>query len=309
MIYTITLNPALDRTIEVDGLVADDANRILREARYAGGKGIDCSRVIAELGEASIALGFIGGYDGLELEGRLINEGVLCDFTRIGGETRTNIILVDRKNKTQIMLNAAGPKITPAEIGLFFEKIRSLPPDAEFVIVSGSEPPGVNNNIYAQIITTLKGMGIRVALDADGELLRHGYKPNPFLIKPNIHEFQRLTGIRSTEIDDLRKEARHIVEGGIEIVLISMGPKGIVGVTRDAVLWAIPPQVEVVSPVGAGDSAVAGFIYALTRGMDFRESLILATATGTAAVKTPGTELCKTKDVAKIKQEVTIEKL
>jgi 6-phosphofructokinase 2 len=309
MIYTITLNPALDRTMEVDGLVADDANRILREARYAGGKGIDVSRVIAELGGESIALGFIGGYDGLELEGRLINEGVLCDFTRIGGETRTNIILVDRKNKTQIMLNAAGPKITPAEIGLFFEKIRSLPHDAEFVVVSGSVPPGVSTNIYAQIITTLKGMGIRVALDADGELLHHGYKANPFLIKPNIHEFQRLTGLRSTEIDDFRKASRHIVKGGIEIVLISMGPQGIVGVTRDEALWAMPPQVEVVSPVGAGDSAVAGFIYALTKGMDFRESLILATATGTAAVKTPGTELCKTKDVAKIKHEIIIEKL
>ena len=309
MIYTITLNPALDRTIEVDGLVPDDANRILQEARYAGGKGIDVSRVIAELGGESVALGFIGGYDGLELEGRLINDGVLCDFTRIGGETRTNIILVDRKKKTQIMLNAAGPKITPAEIGLFFEKIGSLPNDAEFVVVSGSVPPGVNNNIYAQIITTLKGMGIRVALDADGELLRHGYKTNPFLIKPNIHEFQRLTGIRATEIDDLREEARHIIEGGIEIVLISMGPKGLLGLTRDEALWAIPPLVEVVSPVGAGDSAVAGFIYALTKGMDFRESLILAAATGTAAVKTPGTELCKTKDVAKIEQEITIKKL
>jgi 6-phosphofructokinase 2 len=309
VIYTITLNPALDRTIEVDGLVADDANRILREARYAGGKGIDCSRVIAELGEESIALGFIGGYDGLELEGRLINEGVLCDFTRIGGETRINIILHDRREKTHIMLNAVGPQITPAEIGLFFDKIRSLPRDAEFVVVSGSVPPGVSNNIYAQIITTLKGMGIRVALDADGELLRHGYKANPFLIKPNIHEFQRLTGNRSTEIDDLREEARHIVEGGIEIVLISMGPKGIVGVKGDEALWAIPPQIDVVSQVGAGDSALAGFVYALTKGMDFRESLILATAAGTASVATPGTELCKTKDVKKIRKKITIEKL
>jgi 6-phosphofructokinase 2 len=309
VIYTITLNPALDRTIEVDGLVADDANRILQEARYAGGKGIDCSRVIAELGGESIALGFIGGYDGLELEGRLINEGVLCDFTRIGGETRINIILHDRRGKTHIMLNAVGPHITPAEIGLFFEKIRSLPRDAEFVVVSGSVPPGVSNNIYAQIITTLKGMGIRVVLDADGELLRHGNKANPFLIKPNIHEFQRLTGITSTEIDDLREEAHHIVEGGIEICLISMGPRGILGVKRDEALWAIPPQVEVVSHVGAGDSAVAGFVYALTKGMDFRESLILATATGTAAVTTPGTELCKTEDVEKMKKKVTIDEL
>jgi len=308
MIYTITLNPALDRTIEVDGLVVDDANRILHEERYAGGKGIDCSRVIEELGEESIALGFIGGYDGLELEGRLINEGVLCDFTRIGGETRVNIILTDRKQKTQIMLNAAGPRITPAEIGLFFQKIHSLGRDAEFVIVSGSVPPGVSHNIYAQIITTLKGKGVRVALDADGELLRHGCGAKPFLIKPNIHEFQRLTGLKSTAIDDLKKQARHIAEGGIEIVLISMGPEGIAGVTKDESLWAVPPQVEAVSQVGAGDSALAGFIYGLTKGMGFRESLILAAAAGTAAVMTPGTELCKKKDVERIQKEVTIKK-
>ncbi len=309
MIYTITLNPALDRTMEVDGLVTDDANRILREARYAGGKGIDCSRVIEELGGRSTALGFIGGYDGLELEGRLMNEGVLCDFTRIGGETRTNIIISNRKAKTHIILNAAGPRITAAEIGLFFERIRSLGRDAEFVIVSGSAPPGVNHNIYSQIITAFKGMGIRVALDADGELLRHGCQSKPFIIKPNINEFQRLTKVTSTEVPVLLKTARRVVEGGIDIVLISMGAKGLLGIKRDEAYWATPPQVEVVSPVGAGDSTLAGFIYALTRGLGFRESLILATAAGTAAVTTAGTGLCGRKDVERIKKEVKLESL
>jgi 6-phosphofructokinase 2 len=309
MIYTITLNPALDRTIEVDGLVLDDANRILREARYAGGKGIDCSRVIEELGGKSTALGFIGGYDGLELEGRLINEGVLCDFTRIGGETRTNIILSDRRKKTHIILNAAGPKITPAEIGLFFQRVRSLGRDAEFVITSGSVPPGVNHNIYAQIITTLKGKGIRVALDSDGELLRHGCGAKPFIIKPNIHEFQRLTGVKSVEASDLLGKAHHLVEGGIEIVLISMGAKGLLGVEKDEAYWATPPQVEVVSPVGAGDSALAGFIYALTKGLSFREAMILAAAAGTASVMAPGTGLCRKKDVERIKKEVKVQRL
>jgi 6-phosphofructokinase 2 len=308
MIYTITLNPALDRTMEVDGLVVDDANRILREERYAGGKGIDCSRVIEELGGKSTALGFIGGYDGLELEGRLINEGVLCDFTRIGGETRTNIILSNRRAKTQILLNAAGPRITPAEIGLFFQRIRSLGRDAEFVIISGSVPPGVNHNIYAQIITTLKGKGIRVALDADGELLRHGYKAQPWVIKPNIHEFQRLTGVKSTEIGGLLTKARQFVEEGIEICLVSMGAKGLLGVTKDEAYVAIPPQVQVVSQVGAGDSTLAGFIYALTKKKSFRESLILASAAGTAAVMTAGTALCKKRDVERIKKDIKIEK-
>lgn len=309
MIYTITLNPALDRTLEVDGLVADDANRILREARYAGGKGINCSRVIEELGGRSAALGFIGGYDGLELEGRLINEGVLCDFTRIGEETRTNIIISNRRDKTHIILNAAGPKVTAAEIGLFFEKIRSLGRDIEFVIVSGTAPPGVNDNIYAQIITTFKGMGIRVALDADGELLRHGCEAKPFIIKPNIQEFQRLTMVTSNEVADLLKKARRLVEGGIDVVLISMGAKGLLGIKKEEAYWATSPQVEVVSPVGAGDSTLAGFIYALTKGLGFRESLILATAAGTAAVKTPGPGLCRSNDVERIKKEVKLKSL
>jgi 6-phosphofructokinase 2 len=309
MTYTITLNPALDRTIEIDDLVLDDANRILREARYAGGKGIDCSRVIEELGEESTALGFIGGYNGLELEGRLINEGVLCDFTRIGGETRTNIILSDRRNKTQIILNAAGPKITPAEIGLFFQRLRSLPRNAEFVVVSGSVPPGVNHHIYAQIITTLTERGIRVALDADGELLRYGCNAKPYIIKPNIHEFQRLTGITATEPMILVEKARAIVAGGVEICLLSMGAEGIMGVQKDEALLAIPPQVEVVSRVGAGDSALAGFIYGFTKGMGLRESLMLAAAAGTAAVMSPGTAHCNKKDVGRIKKEVTIKKL
>jgi 6-phosphofructokinase 2 len=309
MIYTITLNPALDRTIEIDGLKADDANRIKREARYAGGKGIDCSRAIEELGGESTALGFIGGYDGLELEGRLINEGIICEFTKIGGQTRTNIIIVDHKKKTQIILNAAGPKITPAEIGLFFQKIRSLPRHAEFVVVSGSVPPGVNPHIYAQIITTLNEKGIKVALDADGDLLRYGCGAKPTIIKPNIHEFQRLTGSTSTAPAVLAKKAREIVANGVSICLISTGAKGIIGVTQDVAFQAIPPQVEVVSHVGAGDSALAGFIVTLTKGKDFRQALIMAAAAGSAAVMNPGTALCKKKDVDKLKKKVTIETL
>jgi 6-phosphofructokinase 2 len=309
MIYTITLNPALDRTIEIDGLKADDANRIVGEARYAGGKGIDCSRVIEELGGESTALGFIGGYDGLELEGRLINEGIICEFTRIGGQTRTNIIIVDHKKKTQIILNAAGPAITPAEIGLFFQKIRSLPSHAEFVIVSGSVPPGVNPHIYAQIITALNEKGIKVALDADGDLLRYGCGAKPTVIKPNIHEFQRLTGITSTAPALIAKKAREIIAKGVSMCLISMGGKGILGVTHAAAIRAIPPPVKVVNHVGAGDSALAGFVVALTKGKDFREALIMAAAAGSAAVMNPGTALCKKKDVERLKKEVTIEKL
>ncbi len=311
MIYTITMNPALDRTIEVDGLVLDDANRILSDVRYAGGKGIDVSRVVNELGGETIALGLVGGYTGLELEGRLVNEGVLCDFTRIAGENRTNIILVDKKEGRQYLLNAPGPRVTPAEIGLFFEKVRSIPSDASFVVISGSVPQGVSSKIYAQIITTLKARGIRrIALDADGELLREGCKAGPYLIKPNLYEFRRLTGTEVKDMEGAMEEARKVMaEWGIEVVLVSMGPKGLLGVKGEEAYHARPPALEVVSAVGAGDATVAGFVHGLTQGLPFPEALRLATAAGAAVVLTPGTELCHLEDVEEILPKVELRRL
>jgi len=311
MIYTITMNPALDRTIEVDGLVLDDANRILSDVRYAGGKGIDVSRVVNELGGETIALGLVGGYTGFELEGRLVNEGVLCDFTRIAGENRTNIILVDKKEGRQYLLNAPGPRVTPAEIGLFFEKVRSIPSDASFVVISGSVPQGVSSKIYAQIITTLKARGIRrIALDADGELLREGCKAGPYLIKPNLYEFRRLTGTEVKDMEGAMEEARKVMaEWGIEVVLVSMGPKGLLGVKGEEAYHARPPALEVVSAVGAGDATVAGFVRGLTQGLPFPEALRLATAAGAAVVLTPGTELCHLEDVEEILPKVELRRL
>ena len=263
------------------------------------------------MGGETIALGLVGGYTGLELEGRLVNEGVLCDFTRIAGENRTNIILVDKKEGRQYLLNAPGPRVTPAEIGLFFEKVRSIPSDASFVVISGSVPQGVSSKIYAQIITTLKARGIRrIALDADGELLREGCKAGPYLIKPNLYEFRRLTGTEVKDMEGAMEEARKVMaEWGIEVVLVSMGPKGLLGVKGEEAYHARPPALEVVSAVGAGDATVAGFVRGLTQGLPFPEALRLATAAGAAVVLTPGTELCHLEDVEEILPKVELRRL
>ena len=148
-----------------------------------------------------------------------------------------------------------------------------------------------------------------MALDADGDLLRHGCKAKPFLIKPNLFEFQRLTDIVSTAPPDLLEAARRIIESGVEVVLVSMGAQGLLGARGNEAYLALPPQVEVISCVGAGDSALAGFVCAFTDGMDFRSSLIMAAAAGTASVITPGTELCKKQDVERIQKKITIKKM
>ncbi len=158
MIYTVTLNPALDRFIVVDRLLTEDTTRILSETPYAAGKGIDVSRVIRELGGKGIALGLVGGYDGFQLEGLLINAGVMNDLTRISGETRTNIILREQAKGRQYVISAAGPEVNATEIGLFYQNVNQIQ-DMDYLILSGSLPRGVSPNLYGQLILAGKKRG------------------------------------------------------------------------------------------------------------------------------------------------------
>jgi 6-phosphofructokinase 2 len=306
MIYTITLNPALDRIIQISDLKADDSNKIIKEDKFAGGKGIDVSKVIKELDGISTALGFIGGFDGLELEGLLINNGVICDFNKISNETRTNIIIQDIDTKLQTSLNSRGPKIKPAELADFFHKIRAID-DAEFVVISGSVPPGVNPNIYEQIIDLMRKKGVKVSLDADGEFMVQGIRSKPYMIKPNKHEFIRLVGKEANDIDEIVFHARELIDKGIALVVVSLGADGIVAVTKKRAIHVIPPKVEVINKVGAGDSLVAGIVFAMTKGKPLEESLALGVAAGTATTIVEGSALCRKDDVMKIKEQVKIK--
>lgn len=151
MIYTITLNPALDRNMLVKELLDDDTTRVISEKLYAAGKGIDVSRVIRELRGQSVALGLVGGFDGLQLEGLLINAGVMTGFTKIASETRTNIILKEQNNGHQYVISAAGPEINATEIGQFYQQIQQIQ-DMRYLVLSGSLPRGVTPNLYGQLI-------------------------------------------------------------------------------------------------------------------------------------------------------------
>ena len=151
MIYTVTLNPALDRAVNIDSLIDDDTIRVISEQGYAAGKGIDVSRVIKKLGGQSVALGLIGGYNGLHVEGLLINAGVMTQLTKISHETRTNIILKEKSSGKQYVISARGPDINPVELGQFYNHILSIT-DMDYLVLSGSLPPGVSPNIYGQLI-------------------------------------------------------------------------------------------------------------------------------------------------------------
>ncbi|MFH1350038.1 MAG: 1-phosphofructokinase [Pseudomonadota bacterium] len=299
MIYTVTLNPALDRAIVVERLLEDDTIRVLSETNYAAGKGIDVSRVIRRLGGQSVALGFAGGYDGLHLEGLLINAGVLTDFTRISHETRTNIILKEKATNRQFVISAAGPEVDAIEIGQFYQHVLQLQ-GMDYLIMSGSLPRGVTPNLYGQLILAGRKKGAFIFLDTDGRALKEAIEYQPTGIKPNRHELSRLVGRDLESESEILTACEGMHEKGIPHVLVSRGKEGLILSTREQKIKAVAPPVEVESTVGAGDSAVAGFILAHSQGKDLVECVRLACAAGTATAQTPGTELCFFEDVEKI---------
>ncbi|MDD5758511.1 MAG: 1-phosphofructokinase [Desulfobulbaceae bacterium] len=308
MIYTVTLNPALDRTISIKNINPDDCNRVEAEQLYAGGKGIDVSKVLTKFGVKNKALGFVGGFAGEELEGLLINEGIACDFVRIAGRTRTNIIVNDIGANTQTLFNAKGPSITAYELMQIIHKIENLA-DPRYVVISGSLPLGVNPEIYRKIIEIVKGNGAKVILDTDGEALLAGVQELPNIIKPNIHELSRLAGRPLDCIDAVVEAALGLHQRGIEIVLVSMGSRGIVMISASGRYLVQPPEVEVKNKIGAGDSAVAGFVYGLCAGKDLVLSLTCAVAAGTATILQAGTALCNLEDFRDLQEQLTPQKL
>jgi 6-phosphofructokinase 2 len=305
VIYTLTMNPSLDRTIDVEEFMYDDVNTIVEEKEYVSGKGIDVSRVIRELGGQSIALGIVGGYNGLELEGRLVNEGVLCDFTRINAQTRNNIIIHQRKKKMQTFLSNPGPHVSPLEIATIFNKLKDIP-RGSYLVISGSLPPDMSETFFAQIITTVKDKNISVFLDADGEALKKGVQARPYLIKPNIHEFNRLAEKTLKDVEEVCQAAEPYLEF-IDRIVISAGARGVVGVSREERYHVVPPKVNVKSSMGAGDSLLAGLVFALNEGASFKDALALGVACGTAATLNPMQALCVREDVYEMRKEVVIK--
>lgn len=291
MIYTVTLNPALDRFIVVEQLLAEDTSRILSETAYAAGKGINVSRVIRELGGHSAALGLVGGYEGLQLEGLLINAGVMSDFTRISGETRTNIILREQTKGRQYVIGAAGPEVNATEIGMFYQNFNQIQ-NMEYLILSGSLPRGVTPNLYGQLILAGKKKNAFIVIDTDGKSLRESIEYQPTCIKPNTYELSRLAERELKTESEIMGFCEKIHQKGIPYILVSRGRKGLLLSSVKQKIKAIAPPVEVDSTVGAGDSVVGGFVLAHSRGKDLADCMRLACAAGTATAQTPGTELC-----------------
>jgi 6-phosphofructokinase 2 len=309
LIATITLNPSLDQHITVDGLVIDGTNRWSRLHRYAGGKGIDVSRAIHEMGGRAVAYGFIGGPVGRAVEILLDEEDVPFSFTPIHRETRTNFIITDSKTWRQTRIDAPGPRISKEEFERFQRKMLRIRPSPDLIVMGGSLPPGIPNDVYYSMIIEAKTFGVRAILDSEGQWLAEGIKAKPYLVKPNVREAEGLLGRELPDEDAIIKGALDIVDMGVEIAVISRGEEGIIAATDKEVIKAVPPQVKVKSAVGAGDCTIAGLALKLADEETLFSACRLAVALGTAAVLTPGTELARREDVEELLPQVKVKRI
>ncbi|MBI4597855.1 MAG: 1-phosphofructokinase [Candidatus Omnitrophica bacterium] len=309
MIGTVTINPSIDQHILIDRLTKDDAIRAREIRRDPGGKGINVSRVVKELGGETVAFGVSGGCAGYMLKNLMAEHSIPCEAIEVPEETRINVILTDRSDWTQTRISAPGPRITLAELEQFTAKIVSCEPFPAWWVLGGSLPPGVPDDFYARVISSLQQRGAKCLLDADDEALKLGLQANPYLIKPNEHEFARLIGRPLPTEQSLIDAAQEVIAGGVQVVAITLGRKGALIVSQGKALHVASPDVEVRSKVGAGDSFLAGVVLALSHGQSLESAVRLGTAAGTAAVMHEGTQLCRREDVERLVDQITITPL
>ena len=285
MITTVTLNPAIDKTITTSSLLPGQVNRSESVKNIAGGKGINVTKVLRQYGNSVCALGFLGGYTGRFIEEYVEGLGAESSFTRIAGETRTSTNVLSQDGYVTEILEP-GPVITKEEKDQFLQTYREKISGSEFVVLSGSAPKGLPTDIYAQLIALADKQRIRTVLDTSGELLVQGVKARPFLIKPNCKELEYLTGRRLRELSEIKEAALQLVAEGIVHVLVSMGEKGMLYVAKEKCLFAKAPKVKALNTVGSGDSAVAAAVMALQQGASMEDTLKLCVAISAANTTT-----------------------
>lgn len=305
MIYTLTLNPAIDRELSVPKIEFDDVLRTRAIREDYGGKGFNVSRILTAWGAENVALGFVGGYTGQKIEAGLNALGIRTDFVQISGETRTNISIVSETERRHIKVNEPGPIVQPQEIRALRDRIAVLAAPDDWWVLSGSLPPGAPNTIYADLIDVLNAAGARVVLDASGAPLKAGCVAGPYLAKPNAVEAGELTGIQRVQLHAADVTAA-IHNMGVENVLITLGKEGALFSDREHLWFIETPSVEEKNPIGAGDSAVAALVWGLAGGLKWKDALRWSIACGAVAAGLSGTAAPKRSDVQALMATVRI---
>jgi len=303
MIYTVTLNPSIDFIVRLDNLVLDSVNRMSSDDKFAGGKGINVSRILQRLDIDNTATGFIGGFTGRFVADSLVAEGIKTDFVEVSEDTRINVKI---KAGEETEINGAGPKISDEKLEELKSILAGLSSE-DTVVFAGSAPSILGNQVYNTLIPIAKKAGAEVVCDFEGQTLLDSLNYQPLLVKPNNHELADIFGVELNGLADIEKYAREILAKGAKNVIISMAGDGALLVTPEAAYFAKPIKGTVKNSVGAGDSMVAGFTGEYVKSGDPVEALKWGVACGTAT--TFSDDLATAEFIKETYQKVEVEKL
>ncbi len=309
MIYTVTPNPVLDRTLTVPKITFNEMTRATATRRDWGGKGFNVSRALQALGADNVALGFIGGETGQQLEHGLWELGIKTDLVRIAGETRINIVITETEGDRYVKVNEAGPTLQAAEITDFFALAQGRIRENDLWALCGSLPPGIPSDFYARLIKLIHEQGAKALLDTSGGPLLLGCHADPYLIKPNIPEAETLTGQTIHSIPTAAQATDFFLnEGGVTLVALSLGKDGLILASHQHKVWAKPPTIQARNPVGAGDALLAGLMWALAQNLqDLDDIARWGVASGTVAAAKEGVSVGNFAEVQAMCDNITLE--
>ncbi len=301
MIVTLTMNPTVDKSAKVNQVVSERKLRCHSPRLDPGGGGLNVSRAIKKLGGDSLAMYSCGGPNGQILQSLLDQEGIAHRAVAIKGWTRESFSVLEEATGLQYRFNLPGPELIPAEWQQCLDALSAIEPRPDYIVASGSLPPGVPADFYARVAKLAQQMGARLVVDTSGDALREAARAQVFLLKPNLRELSDLSGVPLDDEPSQETAALDLIEKGYcQGVVLSLGTSGVLFVTKAERERVRSPIVPIISKIGAGDSMVAGIVLGLARGQSLRQAVCLGVAAGAAAVMTPGTELCRREDTERL---------
>lgn len=309
MIITVTLNPAVDKTVELDHLNVGFVNRVKVLSVDAGGNGINVSKVIKSMGGKSLVLTMLGGKTGGFIGDYLDKEEINCRAVLTESETRTNVKIIDRLNCTNTDINEIGGIVTEEELHrmelLLFDNVSK----GDIVVFTGSIPQNCKDTVYSIWIQKMKEIGALTILDAEGELLKQGVKSAPTAIKPSLGELERLAGRGFKDLEDIKQYISSLIKQGIQIVAVSMGAKGVLIMDEKETYFAKTVEVDIKNKVGAGDAVVAALAFCLEKEVSLEKMAALSVAAGEANITVEGTYAAEYKLVKELMERTEVLKV
>ena len=308
MIVTLTINPAIDRIISIDRLAFEDRAYINSSRESAGGRGINVSSVIHSFGGETLAVLISGGDSGKRLEGLLGKCGYRIAVVPVQNEIRTNLTITDKHGLT-VNLNEPGPQLGKAEVARVERVVRDTLDHASWLMICGSIPPGVPPAFYGKLVSMARHKKVKTLLHADGDALREGIAARPTVVSPNQQEAGRLLGQTLLTRTHYLEAAERIRQLGADSVVLTLGSRGAVGAFADGLMEALPPRIDAVCPIGAGDALMAAYAWARERRASVAEALRWGVAAGTASARLPGMSFASLAQAREIYRQVEVRRV